>query len=236
MNFDSFCWDKKDREKYIKYLESLQDLEYKKFHEGIANTKLKVIGIRMPILKKIAREISKSNREKYLGSIDKDYYESIMIYGLVLAQSGEEYIDRYILDFIKLIDNWAICDTFCSSLKVVNKKLGKYWMYFTSLIDLKNEFQTRVSIIIMMNYYLNDNYIDRVLKIVCSIKSDYYYVNMGISWLLSVAIISYKDKVLNILESKCLGKFVQNKTISKIQDSYRIDKDLKEYVKKFRIR
>ena len=87
-----------------------------------------------------------------------------------------------------------------------------------------------------MNYYLNDNYIDRVLKIVSSIKSDYYYINMAISWLLSVAIIDYKDKVIELLKEKCLSKFVQNKTISKIQDSYRVDKEVKKFVKQYRIK
>ena len=58
---------------------------------------------------------------------------------------------------------------------------------------------------------------------------------MSISWLLSIAIINYKDKVINLLSSKVLNKFVQNKTISKIQDSYRIDKSLKNYVKQFKI-
>ena len=212
MKFDNFIWDKNDRIHYIKYLESLTDLEYKKFNSSIVNTKLNIIGIRIPLLKGIAKEISKGNVEEYLKIIDKNYYESIMIYGLVLSKCSEEYIDRYIMMFLDCIDNWAICDTFCSSLKIVNKKLGKYWIYFTGLIDPAKEFQTRVSLIILMNYYLNDNYIDRVLNIVCNIKSDYYYINMGISWLLSVAIINYEDKVVSILESKCLSKFVQNKT------------------------
>ena len=121
-------------------------------------------------------------------------------------------------------------------LKVVNKYKGKYWIYINSLIDLNNEFQTRVAIVLMMNYYLCDDYIDRVLYIVSNIRSDYYYINMAISWLLSVAIINYKDKVIEILESGKLSKFIQNKTISKIQDSYRVSKDLKEFVKQYRIK
>ena len=87
-----------------------------------------------------------------------------------------------------------------------------------------------------MNYYLNDNYIDRILKIVSSIECDYYYINMAISWLLSVAIIDYKEKVIELLDSKSLNKFVQNKTISKINDSYRVDKETKEFVKQYRIK
>ena len=59
---------------------------------------------------------------------------------------------------------------------------------------------------------------------------------MAISWLLSVAIIDYKDKVIELLKEKCLSKFVQNKTISKIQDSYRVDKEVKKFVKQYRIK
>lgn len=236
MKFSNLIWDNNNRKKYIKYLESLEDLEYKNFHSGIANTKVDIIGIRMPILRTIAKYINSGNIDDYLKEVDTDYYESIMIYGLVLSKCNESYIVKYMDNYISLIDNWAICDTFCSSMKIVDKKLGKYWIYFVGLIDLNKEFQTRVSIVMMLNYYLNDNYIDRVLDIVCNIKCDSYYINMAISWLLSVAIINYKDKVLSLLESNKLSKFVQNKTISKIRDSYRIDKDIKEYVNKFRIR
>lgn len=109
-------------------------------------------------------------------------------------------------------------------------------MYFTSLIDLNNEFQTRISIVVFMNYYLCDNYIDRVLNIVSNIKSDYYYINMAISWLLSKAIVNYQDKVIHVLKSNKLSKFVQNKTISKIHDSYVIDMDIKDLVKQYRIK
>jgi len=235
MNLKEIKWNEKNYEKYVDYLLSLEDLKYRDFHSKLVNTKLDIIGIRVPIMRCIAKEISKGNVEEYLKNLNNNYYEEVMIYGFVLANSSEELIDKYLISFINNIDNWAICDSFCSSLKIINKKLGKYWIYFNNLIDLDKEFQTRVSIVMFMNYYLNDNYIDRVLKIVSCIKCDYYYINMAISWLLSVAIINYEDKVLNILKNKTLSRFIQNKTISKIQDSYRIDKSIKELVKEYRI-
>lgn len=234
VKIENINWNSDTYSEFIEYLKSLEDIKYREFHSGITNTNLNIIGIRMPLLRSIAKSISKGNVEDYFKLVGNTYYEEVMIYGLVLANSN--YVDKYLMDFIKRIDNWAICDTFCSSLKVVKKYQGKYWIYINSLIDLNNEFQTRVAIVLMMNYYLNDNYIDRVLYIVSNIKSDYYYINMAISWLLSVAIINYKDKVIEILQSGKLSKFVQNKTISKIQDSYRVSKDVKEYVKQYRIK
>lgn len=229
-------WNKKGYKEFINFLKNLKDIKYKEFHSGLINTSLDIIGIRVPIMRRIAKEILKTDVEKFFCLVGNSYYEEVFIEGIVLSSSDEEIIDKYLMQFIKKIDNWAICDSFCSSLKIVNKKLGKYWIYFTSMIDLNKEFQTRVSLVIMMNYYLSDNYIDRVLKIVSSIKSDYYYINMAISWLLSVAIIKYPDKVMDLLKSKTLSKFVQNKTISKINDSYRIDKELKKSVKQYSIK
>ena len=237
MKMNELKWDEKSYEKYLDYLVSLEDKKYREFHRSIVgHTNLKLIGIRVPKLRSIAREISKGNVDEFLKRIGNTYYEEVMIYGFVLANSEEEYIDRYLMDYIKKVDNWAICDSFVSSLKIINKKMGKYWMYFTSLIDLNSEFQTRTSIVVFMNYYLCDNYIDRVLNIVSNIRTDYYYINMSISWLLSVAIINYQDKVIDILKSKKLSKFVQNKTISKIQDSYRVSKEIKDLVKLYRIK
>lgn len=233
---DNIVWCKDTYKEFVELLKSLQDLKYREFHSGLTNTNLSIIGVRVPILRNIAKKILKTDVEKFFEVIGNEYYEEVFIEGIVLANSSEEILDKYLMHFIRKVDNWAICDSFCSSLKIVNKKQGKYWIYFTGLIDPENEFQTRVSLIVLMNYYLNDNYIDRVLKIVSSINSDYYYINMAISWLLSVAIINYKDKVIELLESRSLSKFVQNKTISKIQDSYRVDKDLKEFVRQYRIK
>ena len=191
-------WNKKIYKEFIKYLISLKDIKYKDFHSKLTSTEYEIIGIRVPIMRRIAREILKTDVEKFFSLVTNKYYEEVFIEGIVLSGSNEKIIDKYLISFVKKIDNWAICDSFCSNMKIVTKKMGKYWMYFSGMIEPKNEFQTRVSIVIMMNYYLNDNYIDRVLKIISSIRSDKYYINMSISWLLSVAIINYPDKVISI--------------------------------------
>lgn len=236
MEIEKISWDLESYNEFLDYLLSLQDKKYREFHSCLTSTNLEIIGIRVPKLRSIAKKILCTDVEKFFSFVGNKYYEEVFIEGIVLSSCSEDILDKYLVKFIRKVDNWAICDSFCSSLKVVNEKQGKYWIYFTGLIDPMNEFQTRISLVVMMNYYLNDNYIDRVLYIVSCIKSDYYYVNMAISWLLSVAIINYKDKVIELLESRSLSKFVQNKTISKIRDSYRVDDDLKEYVKKFRIK
>ena len=236
MEIEKIKWNEENYKEFLKYSISLKDDSYKEFNSGIVNTKLEIIGIRVPIMRKIAKSILNTDIEDYIKYVGNKYYEEVFIEGLVISGSSEEILDKYLVKFIEKVDNWGICDSFCSNMKIINKKIGKYWIYFTSMIDLEKEFQTRISIVMIMNYYLCDNYIDRVLKIVSNINSDKYYINMAISWLLSVAIIKYPDRIMKLLESKKLNKFVQNKTISKIQDSYRVDKNLKELVKKYKIK
>ena len=237
MEFDikNIEWNINTYEEFIKYLKSLEDIKYKDFHSKLTDTKYEIIGIRVPIMRYIAKEICKTNVEEFFKLVSNTYYEEVFIEGIVLSSMGEDIVDKYLINYINKIDNWAICDSFCSNLKLVKNKMGKYWICFNSLVDINNEFCTRTSIVIMMNYYLNDQYIDRVLYVISNIKSDKYYINMAISWLLSVAVIKYQNKVISLLESKILSKFVQNKTISKINDSYRVSQEIKDMVKIYKV-
>ena len=63
------------------------------------------------------------------------------------------------------------------------------------------------------------------------IHNDEYYVQMGLSWLLCECYIKFPNETKRLLEEKVLDSFVQNKTICKIRDSYRVSKEEKEYLK-----
>jgi 3-methyladenine DNA glycosylase AlkD len=87
----------------------------------------------------------------------------------------------------------------------------------------------------LMDYYIDDEYIDKTLDILSKTDTDFYYVNMATAWALSVAFVKYKEKVLNLLKSKTLTKTVQNMTIQKIRESNRVSKEDKELVKAFKV-
>ena len=82
----------------------------------------------------------------------------------------------------------------------------------------------------MLNYYLHDEYIDKVLDLVSKIKSDDYYVKMAMSWLMSISYIKYKEKTLVYLVN-IKDEFVYNQALNKIVDSRRISDDEKKFIK-----
>lgn len=122
-------WNKDKYKKFMEYLKSLQDLKYKEFHSSLVlNSKYKMIGIRVPIMRDIAKKIAKGNIEEFLECAQDIYYEEVMIQGLVISHIKDEklfYIN--FKEYINKIDNWAICDSFCSSIKIVRKYEEKYF-------------------------------------------------------------------------------------------------------------
>ena len=101
---------------------------------------------------------------------------------------------------------------------------------YKKLLKSKNNFSKRFGLIILLNYYLHDIYIDKTLELVSNLKTDDYYVSMAISWLIASSYIKYQEKTLIYLVN-IKNDFIYNKAISKIIDSRQISKKEKDFVK-----
>lgn len=229
-------WNKETYKEFIKYLKSLEDLKYKDFNKSIVlNSKYEMIGIRLPIMRDIAKKISKTNLEDFLKYSDNKYYEEVMIQGLVISNiKDEEVFYKYFKEYINKIDNWALCDSFCNSIKIVRKYEDKYFNEAINLSLKKEEFISRVGLIIILNHFINKDNLDMIFNILNKINSDKFYINMAEAWLVCELYIKYPNETLKYIKNNNLNKFTQNKAISKIHDSYRVSKDEKEYLNKFR--
>lgn len=231
MNLIKKSWSKKDYEDFLKYLNSLRDTKYLNFNQKIITTNYEMIGIRIPLLRKISKKIIKGNYQEFLNYSFNKYYEEIMIIGLVIAQEMNiKKLKENIIRYLDYIDNWAICDTFCNSLKIIKRKREEFWDFLVNLINSKEEFKIRFAIVIFLNYYLDDKYILKIFTLLPKIKTNLYYVNMGIAWLLCECYTFYPKETYEFLEKSKLNSFIIKITISKINDSYRIKKEQKKQI------
>lgn len=219
---------------FINYLFSLQDLKYKEFNKKLTFTKYEIIGIRVPILRKIAKEIIKSDYHKFLDNGGTTYYEEIFIEGLVIAALPESEIMNYLPNYILKIDNWAICDSFCNSLKIVKINPLKYFEYFSIYINSEEEFSVRVALVVFLNFYIKKKYLNKIFNLIDQIKIDKYYTNMAIAWLLSEMFIKYPEETQKYLNKTKINDFTFNKMISKVCDSYRVSEEVKIRLKELR--
>lgn len=209
----------------------LEDKEYKEFSSKLIKTRYPLIGVRVPLLK----SISKDNKDKSFDFNNAIYFEEIMVEGLLIGYLKDiDLVVNKLRFFIPKIDNWSICDSVCANLKITNKNKEKMWDFITSYKTSNNEFEIRFMIVMMMDYYLEEKYINNIFNILDNIKCDFYYVNMAIAWLLSTSLVKNEKETLEYLNNNNLSDFVINKTISKANDSYRVNKELKETLKKMK--
>lgn len=221
------------KEEVRQKLYEMQDLKYKQFHGSLCPNVDNIIGVQVPKLRELAKELSKSNPKEYLELEDITFYEEKVIQGLLIGMSNFEIEEtkKYLQKFIPKIDSWAVCDVVCSGLKIAKKNQKEMWDFLEKYIKSKKEFEIRFAIVMYLDYYLNDNYIDKVIKNISNIKSDKYYVEMAIAWLLLVSYIKQKQKTLEYLKNNKLDDFTHNKAIQKILESYRVSKEEKEFIR-----
>ncbi len=224
-------WNEKNYQEYVEHLKSLKDTKYKEFHSRLTTTKYEILGIRVPIQRKIATHIAKGDIESFLECCKSNYYEEVMIQGFVLGHIKEkEVLLKYLNSYVSLIDNWAINDGFCNSLKIVNLDKEFWFSYFSKYLKSPEEFKVRVGLIVFLSFYVEDKYLEKIFSLLDKIDVDKYYVNMGIAWLLCECFTKYRAITLNYLLKSKVNTFTFNKTISKIRDSYRVSKEDKEYL------
>ena len=230
----NYNWNKDLYDNYLKQLKSLADNKTKEFNLKTINTKYEMLGIKMPVLRSIAKDISKTSITSFLELCTDTYYEEVMVEGILLSYIKDydeflEYFNRFILK----IDNWALCDSCINSYKIMDKY--DFSSKADSLIYSNQEFLQRVGYIIYLTHYIDDDHINDIYHL-ATIPSEYYYVNMAVAWLLASCFTKYRAMILDLLKSKKLSPFVQNKTISKIRDSYQVNKEDKDLVAKYKIK
>lgn len=215
----------------INYLSTFIDTKYLEFNKKIVNNSGNMLGIRTPILRNIAKDIIKTDPIKFLSTIKNNYFEESILEGVVISGfKDKDLFDKYLELFIPKINNWATCDMCISSMKQM-KKDEKFFALAKKLIKSDKEFEIRVGYIIMMDHFLDDRHIDKILNVLNNEEnSSYYYVNMAKAWLISECFVKFRDKTLNFILDNSLDKFTHNKSIQKIIESYRVSDEDREYL------
>ncbi len=228
MNLRKNKWLKKDYQELTSYLQTLKDEKFLEFTQKIVSSHYIMIGIKIPLLRKMAKEIAKGDIQSFLTILENKYYEEIMLKGFVIAYITDlSLLKEEIREFIFLIDNWAICDSFGNSLKIINQNKKEFFKFIKPLLKSKEEYIVRFSIVLLIYYYVEEKYLKEIFNICLNNNNNKYYVNMALAWLLCECFIKYPDETKEFLKNNKINDFVLKKTISKINDSYQVKKENK---------
>ncbi|MFD0698943.1 DNA alkylation repair protein [Paenibacillus sp. GCM10027628] len=222
-------------EKTIKeQLLELADEEYQKFSAALIPNINNVLGVRLPELRKMAKKIAREDWRAYLRQAESQYFEEIMLQGMVIGyiKTDIDEILQVVADFVPKIDNWSVCDSFCTGLKFTKTNLKKVWDFLQPYLVSAEEFEIRFAVVMLLDYYMEEEYMtSQVLKQLDGIKHEGYYVKMAVAWAISICYVKFPMPTMTYLKSNSLDDFTFNKALQKITESYRVDQETKKRIR-----
>lgn len=221
------------------YLLSKSDKKYQDFSDNLNICKgYRSIGVRIPLLRDYAKSLSKEYSLDYLiNNIDEEYYEEILLKGFIIGNYKNFTYDEltyYIDNHLPKINDWSMCDTFVASLKITKKYQKELWKYIINKLNSKKEFDVRFSLVMILNYYICDEYKDRIYDVIKSVKNEDYYIKMANAWLLSYMFINYFEDTISFITNNKLDSWTIKKGLTKSIESYKLNDEQKRILRKIR--
>ncbi len=216
---------------------ALAEEDYRKFSSALMPGTKNVLGVRLPLLRKLAGEIAKGDWRSYIntyGAADPDeYFEETTLHGLVLGcvKLDIEELLGHAAAFIPKINNWSVCDSFCTSLKAAKRHKERFWEFLQPYLASDKEYELRFGVVMLLNYYVEEEYIGSVLQLLDRIKHEGYYVKMAVAWALSICYIKLPRQTMAYLNNNTLDDFTYNKALQKITESFRVDDAAKAVIR-----
>lgn len=214
-------------------LDNYIDSRYQQFQSKICFTKYSIKGIKIPILRKIAHNLLKEySYLEILNNLQDNSFEEVMLEGLVIAYANTSYENylKLITNYLPKIDNWAICDVFCNSLKFIKNYQKPFLEYLNNILENNNqEYYLRFCLVCLLNYYLDSQYFSYTLEKIITVKSDYYYVKMAVAWTIATCLSIDFEKTLNFLQNNKdkIDTWTYNKALQKGRESLKLNNEQK---------
>lgn len=224
----------------LQQLKELADTKYQKFHSGLLPGTDNVLGVSVPKLRRLAKELLNScySIDDYLTLAGNEYYEEAMLEGIVIGYLKCSWNKKleYIKDFVPKINNWAVCDTFCGGIKPPKNRLENFRDFIEPYLHSENEFYVRFGVVMLMQTFITDDYIDSTLHSLEQITRSEYYIQMAVAWALSVCYVKFPQQTMALFKRYSLQPAVQNKAIQKCRESLRVSKADKAMLLNYKIK
>lgn len=188
------------------------------------------LGVRLPVIKKYAKELGVAERNEFLDALPHQYHEENILHAIILSniKDYEEFISR-VDAFLPFVTNWSVCDAICN--KHLNKHKHELINEVYKWLKSSETYRVRYAVKCLMNYYLGDDFQEEHLRKVTEVKLEDYYVKMMIAWYLATGLAKNYESFIKAIEERRFESTTHNKAIQKAVESYRVSEEHKNYLK-----
>lgn len=193
------------------------------------------IGVRLPVLKKYAKDLDASQREEFLNSLPHTYHEENILHAFIISniKDYDSFIKK-VDAFLPFVTNWSVCDTICN--KHLDKHKEKLINEIYKWLKSKEIYRVRYAVKCLMNYYLGDDFKEEHIQKAAEVKLDNYYVKMMVAWYLATGLAKNYDSFIKAIENHQFDSVTHNKAIQKALELYRVNEEHKNYLKTLKIK
>lgn len=214
------------------------DEKYKKFSSSLLPNVNNVLGVRLPILRKLAKKYAKQDCGEFLSQNEFEFMEEIMLLGMIIGllceKSSIGQSLAMVKKFIPKINNWSVCDSFVSSLKFTKNYKDEVFRFLMTYKNSKSEYELRFLLVMFLTYFLEEKYLDEIFCVIKEAKLVDYYSKMAASWLIATLLIDFPNQGLDLIKSYEVDIEIRKKAIQKGLESFRVAKDIKGELKRLR--
>ncbi len=182
------------------------------------------IGVKVPVLRKLAKELAKGDYKTFVRCYPDDYFEQETLKAFVIGYAKDDLdeILKLAEEFIPTIHDWSVNDSFCQNFTIARKHRGQVFDWLSKYIDSDKEYEQRVVAVLLMSHFLVDDYYERVLSVMEQLNNPAYYTQMGVAWCVATAYAKYPEATMEFMKRGNLSDWTYNKSIQKMIESYRV--------------
>lgn len=184
------------QEEFRERLLSMAEKDYKEFSAKLIPGVQNMLGIRLPVLRKLAKEMAKENWQEYLSWTEFIYFEEVMVQGMILgyAKAPVGELLKEAERFIPRIDNWSVNDSFCNGFHAAKKYPEEVWEFLMKYRDSRKEYEVRVVAVMVMSHFLVPEYINEALTVLGRLYTKEYYASMAVAWAFATAWAKFPEE------------------------------------------
>ena len=197
---------------------------YAEFNKRIVNTEMPVVGVRVPDLRRLARQlapdISAADISELL-TVQDESFDYVLLCGLLITHArldNQTAIDLT-KQYLPRVDSWAHIDVFIEKKRRFAGEL--WWNFALESLRSEAEFTVRYGVVSLMTNFLDEAHIDQVFAALRNITHDGYYVKMALAWLYATAAVNFFELTLAELENGHVDAWTRNKAYQKMRESRR---------------
>ena len=218
-------------------LYEMADPAYRDFNASLIPGAGEMLGVRIPRLRALAREIARRDWRRFVSQTECRYFEERMLKGMVIGYAkcpADEKLE-HVARFVPEIDNWAVCDCFCWRLRADERE--PMWQFIQPYFHSVAEYEIRFAVVMATGNFIDEEHLEALLKLFGECHCEAYYASMGVAWAVSVCCVKFPQRTMQWLgEGRPLDDRTYNRTLQKIIESYRVSDADKAVIRKMKRR